>query len=124
MRAQNPEDVDRLFAEYMNAGDIDGLLGLYEAGAALVVPGGRAATGAAQLREALAGFLAGKPSILCNVTQTVRAGDTAICYNDWTMKASGPDGTPMELRGKAIEVVRRQPDGAWKFVIDDPNARG
>jgi hypothetical protein len=29
----------------------------------------------------------------------------------------------MQLSGKAIEVCRRQPDGTWLFVIDDPYAR-
>ncbi len=28
------------------------------------------------------------------------------------------------LAGKAIEVVRRQADGTWRFAIDDPYARG
>jgi ketosteroid isomerase-like protein len=26
--------------------------------------------------------------------------------------------------GRALEVVRRQADGRWKFAIDDPFARG
>ena len=49
----------------------------------------------------------------------ITAGDDlAVLYNDWTITASG-----LSLSGKAIEVVRRQPDGTWKFVIDDPFGR-
>jgi len=28
------------------------------------------------------------------------------------------------MQHKAMEIVRRQPDGTWRFVIDDPYARG
>jgi hypothetical protein len=28
------------------------------------------------------------------------------------------------MSGKAREIVRRQPDGSWRFVIDDPYGGG
>jgi hypothetical protein len=40
-----------------------------------------------------------------------------------TWKATGDErrtGRPLELAGNAVEVVRRQADGTWSFVIDDP----
>jgi len=37
---------------------------------------------------------------------------------------TGPDGQPTAMAGKAIEVVRRQADGTWRFIVDDPWARG
>ncbi len=40
------------------------------------------------------------------------------------MSAVGADGATANLAGKSIEIVRRQPDGAWLFVLDDPFARG
>jgi len=47
--------------------------------------------------------------------------DLAVLYNDWSLRA---DGKPAELVGKAMEVVRRQPDGTWLFAVDAPFARG
>jgi ketosteroid isomerase-like protein len=44
-RALRPEDLDRLFLERANAGDVDGVVDLYEPGAVLVVPPGRLAVG-------------------------------------------------------------------------------
>jgi ketosteroid isomerase-like protein len=59
------------------------------------------------------------------VVRVVSAGeDLALVYNDWRMSAKGRDGKPMERTGKAVEVVRRQADGTWRFAIDDPYARG
>ncbi len=47
-----------------------------------------------------------------------KAEELAATYGVWSMKAGD-----QELSGKTIEVVRRQPDGTWLFVIDDPFAR-
>ena len=66
-----------------------------------------------------------RPTIHTEVVKVVRAGDDlAIVYNDWRMSAKRADGTPIERGGQALEVVRRQPDGAWRFALDDPFARG
>jgi ketosteroid isomerase-like protein len=40
------------------------------------------------------------------------------------MSVKRPDGTLSETAGKALEVVRHQPDGSWRVAIDDPFARG
>jgi uncharacterized protein (TIGR02246 family) len=125
MSAHTPEDCDRLFAEYLNAGNLEGVVGLYEARATLVQQDGEAATGTAAIREGVAGFLAMKPQLKMNVKRVVRAGDDlAVLYNDWTMAAIGPDGKAVTLTGKAVEIVRRQADGSWRFAVDDPFARG
>jgi uncharacterized protein (TIGR02246 family) len=125
MPAQSPEDCDRLFAEHINAGDVDGVAKLYEPRASLVQQDGTAATGPAAIRDALAGLAALKPRIRMNVFRVVKAGDDlAVLYNDWGLRGTGPDGQPLEMAGKAIEIVRRQRDGTWLFAVDDPFARG
>ncbi|MEK7387966.1 MAG: nuclear transport factor 2 family protein, partial [candidate division NC10 bacterium] len=53
MRARNPEDLHRLFAAALNAGDRDALMSLYEPDATLVPQPGQAAIGKAAIREAL-----------------------------------------------------------------------
>ena len=124
MPAQTPEEVDRLFGEYVNAGNAEGLVALYERGATLLTDAGPA-TGHAAIREWLTGFLTMKPRIEMNVEKVVEGGgDVAAVYNNWKLAATGPDGAAIELSGKATEIVRRQADGTWLFVIDDPNMRG
>jgi len=48
----------------------------------------------------------------------------AVLYNEWSGSMKGPDGQLMALAGKATEVVRRQADGTWRFIVDDPRMRG
>ena len=123
--AQTPEECDELFAIYMNAGEPDQLITLYEPSASLVREDGTVATGTVAIRAALNASIAALSLITMNVTRTVRVGDDlAILYNDWSLHARGPKGAAVESSGRAIEVVRRQPDGRWLFAADDPFARG
>lgn len=122
MTAKTPEDVDRLFGERVNAGDAAGVAALYENEGVLVFQG-TTFQGPDQIRGFLEGMTAAQAKITMNVKHVVRAGDVAVLYNDWAMTVTGPDGKTEASSGKAIEVVRRQADGSWKFVVDDPAAR-
>jgi uncharacterized protein (TIGR02246 family) len=119
MPANQPEECDALFEKYVNEADIDSLVDLYEANAVLIPAPGQLAAGRDAIRAALSPMLQGGMKVKLNVTQTYMAGDIAVTYNDWTGKAG-----EVEFAGKAMEVCRRQGDGTWRFVIDDPYARG
>ena len=125
MPAHTPEDCDRLFEYYLNAGDLNHLVMLYEDGCSLVRRDGGVCTGHAAIRAVFEPMLATHPRIKLEVVKVVPNGkDLAVVYNDWTLSATNPDGSPIERSGKAIEVVRRQADGSWRFAIDDPVGRG
>jgi uncharacterized protein (TIGR02246 family) len=125
MSARTPEECDDLFARRIGEGDVDGVVALYEERGCLVMEGGKPSVGKAEIRKAIETFAALKPRLSMSVTRVVRAGDDlAVLYNDWTLTATGPDGKPIHDSGKALEIVRRQSDGTWLFVVDDPRARG
>jgi uncharacterized protein (TIGR02246 family) len=109
-----------LFASTLNAGDLDGLAGLYEPQAALSPQPGTVVTGARAIREALSGFVAAKVHITLDTKILAHANDVALMTSKWDLSATGPDGKPMKLSGQSTEVARRQPDGTWRFVIDLP----
>ena len=122
--ARAPEECDHLLGEFLAAGDLDSIVELYEAGASFVTDTREVRTGRDAIRAAFTDFAAAKPRLRLNVVQVLRNGDNlAVLYNDWTMQATGPDGKPIEMTGKAIEVVCRQGDGTWRFAIDDPFGR-
>jgi uncharacterized protein (TIGR02246 family) len=116
----NPVELDRLFEQALNAGDIDALVALYEPQAALMPSPGNIVVGAAAIREALAGFLAAKPTITTSGKLVAQTGDIALLANRWTLKMTGPDGKPTTMTGNAVELARRQPAGHWLFAIDMP----
>lgn len=124
MAALTPEDVDRLFGECFNAGDVEGLVSLYERGGTLLAQDGTELVGHAAIRAWATEILQAKPRIEMKVLKVVQGGgDVAAVYNDWKLWIAAADGKEMEVSGKAAEIVRRQADGTWLFVIDDPNMR-
>lgn len=118
-----PEEVDALFGEFWNAGDAEGLVGLYEPDAVLVGLDGTMARGTEAIRAVVPSFNIGVTKIEMNVVNVARTGeDLAVLFNHWTIRGTNEDGSPLELSGKALEVVRRQADGSWRFVFDHPAA--
>lgn len=120
----SPEACDRLFVEHVNAGDLDAALSLYEPACRMVRRDGGVAEGQGEIREVLARLIALRPRMTTEIVKVVTAGDLALVYNDWHLSGKRPDGQPVEATGKALEVVRRQSDGSWRFILDDPYARG
>ena len=121
MAARRPEELDRLFAQASNAGDLDALLALYEPNAALAPQPGQVVTGAQSIREALRAFIAMKPTLTMLETKTVmQTGEIALNSAKWHLTGTGPDGSPVTMDGHSAEVARRQADGTWRIVIDSP----
>ena len=122
MPARKPEEADLLVIEALNAGDVEAALTFYEPDATFVPEPGKAASGLEAIREVLNGFLALKPRLTIEVPQVAESGDLALLCSRWTLKGTGPDGNPVDMAGQGAEVVRRQADGTWRFVIDNPFA--
>ncbi len=119
MPATTPEQVHRLFEDTFNAGDVDGLMELYESNATLIAQPGSVAHGSEQVRAALEGFLALKGRITLDTKLVVTVGDLAYLSNTWSLSGTGPDGKPVALGATTAEVLRRQDDGTWRYVIDN-----
>jgi len=120
MAARAPEDLDRLFAGAMNAGDLDALVELYESDASLTPAPGKVVVGIDAIREALRGFLDGKPKMTLSPRVVARSGDLALLTSKWELSMTGADGKSAKMGGQSVEIARRQPDGNWLFAIDLP----
>jgi uncharacterized protein (TIGR02246 family) len=120
MAARTPEDLDRLFAGAMNAGNLDALVALYEPHASLTPAPGKVVVGTDAIRESLGGFLSGNPKMTLTPRVVSRSGDLALLTSKWELTMTGPDGKPTKMSGQSVEVARRQADGNWLFAIDLP----
>ncbi len=116
-----PQGVMKLFSERAAAGDLDGLMELYADDAVFQPDFGTTLVGHDQIRTASEEFLALRPQITyTNEPDVVVAGDIALVTNFWTMTATLPDGATMREGGVSADVTRRQPDGTWKILVDQP----
>jgi uncharacterized protein (TIGR02246 family) len=120
MPAQHPEQLDQLFSQAMNAGNLDALMELYEPEAALKPQPGQAVQGRSSIREALGAFIGMKAQISLSPKTLAQTSDLALTSSRWELKGTGPDGKPVQMTGHSVEVARRQPDGTWLFAIDTP----
>jgi ketosteroid isomerase-like protein len=111
--AAQPEELSPLLVDRLNAGDVDGLVALYEPEAVLALPGGGVAAGTSEIRKAYERIVADRPIVAPGVPRpTLRAGDLALTSSRLT------DGTV------TVEVARRQQDGTWRWVLDQPDVLG
>jgi ketosteroid isomerase-like protein len=81
---------------------------------------GMLATGTQALREAFSQFLALKPKITIVNQDVIQADDIALHSYTWKMSGKTPDGNPVEQSGFSVVVLRKQKDGRWLMVIDNP----
>ncbi len=114
-----PDETHKRWVEAFNAGDLEALMALYELGASVVAQPGQVVTGTEAIREVLGGLLPMRPMIL-ETKAVVEAGDIALLASRWSLSSTGPDGNPINVSAQTSDVVRRQPDGRWLFVIDNP----
>lgn len=120
MKTSGPLDAVTQLVNAMNRGDLETALCLYESGASLVAQPGVVATGTLALREALAGFVALKPTLTTEAHQVVEAGDVALYCSRWSLRGTDPAGKPVQMNGRSSDILRRQPDGNWLIALDNP----
>jgi ketosteroid isomerase-like protein len=109
-KAWQPEDLTRLFVQRANAGDAEGIAALYEAEAVMAYPAGSQTTGRDAIRALWQKILPNAPRFEPEPPlPTLVSGDIALTS---TVALDGAGGR--------AQVARRQPDGSWLRVLDQP----
>jgi ketosteroid isomerase-like protein len=121
-RAAAPEDCDRILLAALQAGDIETSVALYEPDAALFSKAGEVMIGHEAIRANNAALIALKPTFHIERIVTTMNGDGSIATTRMMARLEGTraDGRPVKSVLHTLEVLRRQDDGSWRYVIDDP----
>ena len=117
MSTATPVQVLESIVTGINSGDLDSLMPLYESQAAFAAQPGSLTPG---IREALNGFISMTGTLHLADTRVLEDDDLALVVGVWSFDGTGPDGEPVRLEAKNADVLRRQTDGTWRFVIDNP----
>ena len=123
MPAEKPEDVDQLLLNALEQGDLDSAITLYEPTAKFVVSPEQVVTGHAPIREVLQGFIDAKATFDIEAITAVLStdGTVAVTRLKGSSTSQGPDGELVTNSLHTVEIVRKQTDGSWLFIIDDPS---
>ncbi len=105
--AKEPNDLEKFFVERANAGDIEGLVALYEPNAIVDCCNGEIAIGLKQIRKLFIKILADRPHYDSSIQSEAR------CSEDLALTSSRLSNGDI-----TSEVARRQKDGNWLWVID------
>jgi ketosteroid isomerase-like protein len=109
-KAMRPEEITRLFVERSNARDAAGVAALYEQDAVMAYPPGGQTRGQEAIRALWEKVLAAGPRFEPEPPlPTLVSGDIALT------STIAKDGT-----GVRVQVARRQPDGSWLRLLDQP----
>jgi ketosteroid isomerase-like protein len=107
--ALHPEDLATFFVQRANAGDVEGLVALYEPEAVVAGPNGAVITGHEAIRAFYADLLAQRIQFEPGAQRpALRQGEIAL--------------TSTRLLNGTVtaEIARQQSDGTWLWAVDQP----
>ena len=108
-RASSPEALHTLWQKFWAARDAKGLASLYANDALVISPDGQRLQGGAAILAFYEGFCA-------SGVEFPAAGQRAPIVNgEFALTSMQTEGG-----GLTCEIARRQPDGTWLWIIDQP----
>jgi uncharacterized protein (TIGR02246 family) len=119
--ATAPEELHAALEDAFGRGDLDAFVALHAPDATVAVPPeGRVAGGLDAIRAATAPFVSMRPRLTSTVFRKVEGETFALTHARWELVGTGDDGAPVELSGRGTLVSRREADGTWRIILDDP----
>jgi ketosteroid isomerase-like protein len=119
-KIETPEDLLNLQVEEFNKGNIDFLMTLYENEACFAPKPGQVVKDLESIRQTLKDFIDSGSKLEAKVKRALQASDLALITTGWSINGAEPDGKPINLTGRGTVVLRRQSDGSWLMVIENP----
>jgi len=115
-----PERTHELFARAANSGDVEAIVEMYEPDGVIIERSGDVTKGTAAIRHHVEELLSLRPAMTIVESRTFRNGDIALLCSRWTAKIARAGGQEVVMEYRGSEIVRRGPDGVWRFVLDNP----
>ncbi|MBN9386366.1 MAG: DUF4440 domain-containing protein [Chitinophagaceae bacterium] len=108
------EDAHATLAAAFNTGDVATVMSMYDSTGIIVPEPGRPVTGKDKFQTAIEAILSIKGKMEIRTVYCLQTGDIAVGRSEWNIT----DGNEVKISAKGIEVMRQQPDGTWKILID------
>jgi ketosteroid isomerase-like protein len=112
-------DLDEQWSKAAGAKDVDKTVSYYSEDAVVMPPNAASATTKEAIRKIWKDLLTdANISWKTKKVEVAQSGDLAFSSGTYEVTLNDPTGTPVNDRGKYLEVWEKQPDGSWKCVAD------
>jgi uncharacterized protein (TIGR02246 family) len=108
------QDAHATLAAAYNTGNVDTVLSMYDFNGIIVPEPGKPVSGREKFEEAIRAILSIKGKMEIKTVYCLQTGNLAVGRSEWNIT----DGQEVKISSKGIEVMKEQPDGTWKIVID------
>ncbi len=117
---KTPEQTIDQANEAFNRGDLEAVLSYYEKHAVWVVMPEHIVSGKPGLRKEFEELFRINPQVIKEKSHVIECEDLALCSIRWSLAGTASDGKLLNVKGVGSTILRRQADGHWKIVIDNP----
>jgi ketosteroid isomerase-like protein len=112
-------DLDEQWSEAAGAKDFEKIVSFYSDDAVVMPPNAPRATTTEAIRKIWKDLLTDASiSWKTKEVEVAQSGDLAFSSGTYEVTLNDPTGTPVNDRGKYLEVWKKQADGSWKCVMD------
>ncbi len=108
------EDAHKTLAAAFNTGDVQTVLNMYDFNGIIVPEPNKPVSGRAEFEEAIKAILAIKGKMEIKTVYCLETNGLAVGRSEWNIT----DGDEVKISSKGIELMKQQPDGTWKILID------
>lgn len=120
MKVTDPKNLNEHYNALFRAGDLEGLVGLYETSAVLCPAPGHQLNGHEQIREQMKALLTLQGELIATQLSCVQQDDLAMLHAKWSFKGIDGVGNAVDIGGHSSKLARRGSDGAWRYIMDLP----
>ncbi len=114
--------IERMVTAFENK-DINGVLATYEKNAIVMFEPGKALSGHETLRQAFTEFVKFDPQYTFKGHEVYIADNIATHIAPWDMVGTLPNGNRIEQSGLSVAILRKQEDGSWLMIQDNPHGQ-
>lgn len=117
MVAKSPEEAVEMIDKAFNEGNVEAILALYENAAIVVTEPGKVVSDPAELRSFFERVVHSGLAAKQLKTYTLEADGVALFLSRWSLRRENESAAATFI---ATTVFRKQPDGGWRALIDNP----
>jgi|GEM_PF-416330 Ketosteroid isomerase homolog len=117
---REPHLMNEIFVKAYNSGDVSNINLLFEKDAVVVRPNGSVIQGVDAYTQEHQNLVK-IGGVMTSINKScIIHNDIALLNAEWEIKTKNEQGEPITISSVSTEIVRKQSDGSWLYIVDNP----